>query len=68
MELNDAVRKYSTKNKWLSSLLDVHGNVCINTEVIDELIAEVRVVDKKSIEVIFRFEDIFTIDAEGEAV
>ena len=56
------------KNKWLSSLLDIHGNICITAEVINELIAEVRLVDKKSIEVIFKFEDIFTIDVESEAV
>ncbi|WP_243124660.1 hypothetical protein [Enterocloster clostridioformis] len=68
MELNDAIRKYSMKDKLLSSLLDIHGNICITAEVIDELIAEIRVVDKKSIEVIFKFEDIFTIDVEGEAV
>ena len=42
--------------------------MCITAKVIDELIAEIRVVDKKSIEVIFKFEDIFTIDVEGEAV
>ena len=68
MELNDAVRKYSMKNKWISSLLDIHGNVCITAEVIDELIAEVRVVDKTSIEVIFKFKDIFNIDVECEVV
>ena len=68
MELNDAVRKYSMKNKWISSLLDIHGNICITAEVIDELIAEVRVVDKTSIEVIFKFKDIFNIDVECEVV
>lgn len=68
MELNDAVRKYSISNKWLSSLLDTHGNISITAEVVDELIAEIRVVNKKSIEVIFKFEDIFHIDAECKAV
>ena len=37
-------------------------------EVIDELIAEVRVLDKTSIEVIFKFKDIFNIDVECEVV
>ena len=36
--------------------------------MIDELIAEVRVVDKTSIEVIFKFKDIFNIDVECEVV
>ena len=68
MELNDAVRKCSVRNKWLSSLLDNMGNISINAEIVDELIAEIRVVDKKSMEVVFKFEDIFSINVEDKAV
>lgn len=68
MELNDAINKYSMKNKWLSALLDNRGELCITAEIINELIKEIRVVDKTSIEVHFKFEDIFNIDLEAEAV
>lgn len=68
MELNDAVRKCSVRDKWLSSLLDNMGNISINAEIVDELIAEIRVVDKKSMEVVFKFEDIFSINVEDKAV
>ena len=68
MELNEAIEKYSMKNKWLSALLDNRGELCITAEIINELIKEIRVVDKTSIEIHFKFKDIFNIDLEAEAV
>ena len=64
MDLNDAIKKYTMKNKWLSALLDKQGELCITAEILNELIAEIRVVDKTSIEVHFKFQDIFCIDID----
>ena len=68
IESNDMVRRYSLKNKWLSALMDKQGNLCVTAEIIDELISEIKIIDKTSMEVIFKFEDIFSMDLIAKAV
>lgn len=68
IESNDMVRRYSLKNKWLSALMDKQGNLCVTAEIIDELISEIKIIDKTSMEVIFKSEDIFSMDLIAKAV
>ncbi len=40
----------------------------MTAEIIDELISEIKIIDKTSMEVIFKFEDIFSMDLIAKAV